>query len=323
MNSNHIDYWPSDHATLSYQSNGEGCFDLMPTGHEDTHDSIQCTASYNCLGGNSTATATSDTCMFAEGAPEVFCDTPITIGPTWPSYYAAGPQDSHIFYNQGSVSSSGPSMPPTPPDVVPNPASFSAGPFSSGPPVPSFKHQDPHYSNVSVNKDNALHNDTHLHNDSNTKSYGDTSFTSGITKHRKPRRSSDKQKERKKCSNCGSTKTPTWRRGPITKALLCNACGLYEKVSKKRRIVIVQTDGKTKISRGALNQLKYEQEQQGDMTRTCSQCHTIDAKRWYEQRNRNYYHPRNNSNNNNDNNNEKEKCLFICDRCIRSTTSKL
>ena len=85
-----------------------------------------------------------------------------------------------------------------------------------------------------------------------------------------------------------------------------------EKVSKKRRIVIVQTDGKTKISRGALNQLKYEQEQQGDMTRTCSQCHTIDAKRWYEQRNRNYYHPRNNSNNNNDTNNEKEKCLFIC-----------
>lgn len=33
-------------------------------------------------------------------------------------------------------------------------------------------------------------------------------------------------KDKKRCANCGATKTPSWRRGPITKRLLCNACGL-------------------------------------------------------------------------------------------------
>lgn len=35
-----------------------------------------------------------------------------------------------------------------------------------------------------------------------------------------------KPKDRKKCSNCGATKTPSWRRGSLSSRLLCNACGL-------------------------------------------------------------------------------------------------
>lgn len=40
------------------------------------------------------------------------------------------------------------------------------------------------------------------------------------------KRGAKRTKEKKKCMNCGATKTPTWRRGPITRWLLCNACGL-------------------------------------------------------------------------------------------------
>ncbi|KAG2218987.1 hypothetical protein INT45_007649 [Circinella minor] len=295
--------WSSDHNNISYQGHGDDCYDLVLSEHEGTSNAV----SYNYFVNSSAAThatTTSSTSLFVEGVPHVFCENPISVGPPWPSYYAGGPQVSantnqqqQVFYDQASIAFSGSSMPPTPPDVSPNALPFAAGPLPC-----NFQyqcHQDQDYSNIAVNKDISNNN-----NDNNTKSCDD-SFACTTTKHRKTRRSSEKHKEKKKCSNCGSTKTPTWRRGPITKALLCNACGLYEKVSKKRRIVIVQTDGKTKISRGALNQLKYEQEQQGDMTRTCLQCHTTNAKRWYEQRNRNYYH-RSNS-----------------DRCIRTTTSKL
>ncbi|KAI8141212.1 hypothetical protein BJV82DRAFT_180408 [Fennellomyces sp. T-0311] len=99
---------------------------------------------------------------------------------------------------------------------------------------------------------------------------------------------SDKTKEKKKCMNCGATKTPTWRRGPFTRWLLCNACGLYEKVSRRRRVVTVHPDGKTKISRGAHDDPKVS-------TMTCSMCSTNNANRWHIRGK-----------------------LTLCERCVRS-----
>ncbi|EMC91716.1 hypothetical protein BAUCODRAFT_52987, partial [Baudoinia panamericana UAMH 10762] len=38
------------------------------------------------------------------------------------------------------------------------------------------------------------------------------------------------------CSNCGTTKTPLWRRSP-TGSIICNACGLYYKARNQMRPV--------------------------------------------------------------------------------------
>ncbi|KAI7885878.1 hypothetical protein K492DRAFT_190620 [Lichtheimia hyalospora FSU 10163] len=113
-----------------------------------------------------------------------------------------------------------------------------------------------------------------------------TTTTTAIDSHGVPTPSSGRKKrgvkrakEKKKCMNCGATKTPTWRRGPITRWLLCNACGLYEKVSRQRRIVVIQEDGKARISRGMLN--KKDEHQQHRPLLVCTTCATTDAKRWH------------------------------------------
>ncbi|KAJ8658837.1 hypothetical protein O0I10_005564 [Lichtheimia ornata] len=109
---------------------------------------------------------------------------------------------------------------------------------------------------------------------SNTKAVATTSSCD------RKKRGVKRTKEKKKCMNCGATKTPTWRRGPITRWLLCNACGLYEKVSRQRRIVVIQEDGKARISRGMLNK-KDEQQQHHRPLLVCASCATTDAKRWH------------------------------------------
>ncbi|OAD80232.1 GATA-type zinc finger transcription factor [Phycomyces blakesleeanus NRRL 1555(-)] len=55
---------------------------------------------------------------------------------------------------------------------------------------------------------------------------------------------------KRKCTNCGAKNTPSWRRGLNNSNLLCNACGLYERVNGKKRKVMLQPDGSIKVARG-------------------------------------------------------------------------
>lgn len=48
------------------------------------------------------------------------------------------------------------------------------------------------------------------------------------------------------CTNCGTTTTPAWRRSTSNKILLCNACGLYQRLHGSDRPYSVTPEGKTK-----------------------------------------------------------------------------
>lgn len=52
------------------------------------------------------------------------------------------------------------------------------------------------------------------------------------------------------CSNCSTTSTPSWRRGNQGKSLLCNACGLYQKLHGRTRPYTVTSGGRTKALKG-------------------------------------------------------------------------
>ncbi|KXN70220.1 hypothetical protein CONCODRAFT_7254 [Conidiobolus coronatus NRRL 28638] len=75
---------------------------------------------------------------------------------------------------------------------------------------------------------------------------------------RKPRRRSRASKDLsasqdpKICMNCGISETPSWRRDKTNLLLLCNACGLYEKLHNKKRPV-VNEKGVIKLARGKIN----------------------------------------------------------------------
>ncbi|KAG0293013.1 hypothetical protein BGZ96_003416 [Linnemannia gamsii] len=51
------------------------------------------------------------------------------------------------------------------------------------------------------------------------------------------------------CHNCKTTVTPSWRRCPQGRILLCNACGLYQKLHGKPRPFFKAKDGTIKIHR--------------------------------------------------------------------------
>lgn len=52
------------------------------------------------------------------------------------------------------------------------------------------------------------------------------------------------------CSNCQTTTTPSWRRGGNGRTLLCNACGLYQKLHNKPRPFSVNIEGRIKSVKG-------------------------------------------------------------------------
>ncbi|KAI5169521.1 hypothetical protein PAEPH01_0784 [Pancytospora epiphaga] len=53
------------------------------------------------------------------------------------------------------------------------------------------------------------------------------------------------------CANCQATNTPSWRRGGNGKILLCNACGLYQKLHNRPRPYSVTSEGKTRALKGS------------------------------------------------------------------------
>lgn len=48
------------------------------------------------------------------------------------------------------------------------------------------------------------------------------------------------------CANCNVTRTPSWRKSPCGKNILCNACGLYMKLHGVARPFAMNHDGRTK-----------------------------------------------------------------------------
>lgn len=48
------------------------------------------------------------------------------------------------------------------------------------------------------------------------------------------------------CFNCGTESTPSWRRCLESGNLLCNACGLYQKLHNRRRVYRKMRDGRTR-----------------------------------------------------------------------------
>ncbi|KAJ2029652.1 hypothetical protein IWW57_001584 [Coemansia sp. S610] len=53
----------------------------------------------------------------------------------------------------------------------------------------------------------------------------------------------------KKCTNCMTAETPSWRRHPDTQALLCNACGLYLRLHHKPRPITIDDSGHVQVIR--------------------------------------------------------------------------
>lgn len=59
----------------------------------------------------------------------------------------------------------------------------------------------------------------------------------------------DASKLLRKCTNCGTQDTPSWRRCGPESILLCNACGLYYNEHRRHRPFRVGQDGRTKALR--------------------------------------------------------------------------
>ncbi|KAF9583375.1 Erythroid transcription factor, partial [Lunasporangiospora selenospora] len=72
----------------------------------------------------------------------------------------------------------------------------------------------------------------------------------------------------KQCDNCRTRSTPSWRRCPEGRRLLCNACGLYMKLHARPRPFTTTKDGLIKIQRSIPEHAP------------CSSCHTRTTPVW-------------------------------------------
>ncbi|KAL9560016.1 hypothetical protein MBANPS3_000131 [Mucor bainieri] len=106
----------------------------------------------------------------------------------------------------------------------------------------------------------------HAHNQRHTNKEGDSKSSQQHVKK------ASRGKGKKKCSNCHATDSPSWRRS-VNKSskgeLVCNACGLYEKTAKRKRMLVTGEDGTTKVVR--------KRDPRGFC---CSKCGAEDSTRW-------------------------------------------
>lgn len=85
----------------------------------------------------------------------------------------------------------------------------------------------------------------------------------------------------KKCSNCGATSTPSWRRCPAGKNLLCNACGLYQKLHNRPRPFKIADDGSIRVQRAATTAYVRDKDLlSSDDFRVCANCRTAETPLW-------------------------------------------
>lgn len=93
---------------------------------------------------------------------------------------------------------------------------------------------------------------------------------------------------RKICSNCGSISTPSWRRCPEGRNLLCNACGLYQKLHRRPRPLRIREDGSVQVIRNLYGNQQQQQQQQkqqkqylnDDNCYCCSVCGVTESSGW-------------------------------------------
>ncbi|KAK6090199.1 hypothetical protein P3W45_000747 [Vairimorpha bombi] len=111
------------------------------------------------------------------------------------------------------------------------------------------------YYNLKV-ADNNFHDMNEYYQYNNGRYYEDQYYDpnmygnySPYNNYKIPRETKRKAKQRI-CSNCSTTSTPSWRRGENGKSLLCNACGLYQKLHGRARPYTVTPSGRTKALKG-------------------------------------------------------------------------
>ncbi len=74
---------------------------------------------------------------------------------------------------------------------------------------------------------------------------------------------------RRSCANCGTTQTPSWRRGLNRDRILCNACGLYLKIHGTDRPFLITERGIVKAPKP--HTVK---------SHTCTNCKVTEAPLW-------------------------------------------
>ncbi|KAJ6571110.1 hypothetical protein B0H19DRAFT_657360 [Mycena capillaripes] len=82
----------------------------------------------------------------------------------------------------------------------------------------------------------------------------------------------------KRCSHCAATTTPLWRRNPVNRQPLCNACGLYlQQRNKLRPLALIAADREDDIKADAESASGALGDADGP---ECSHCHARKTSVW-------------------------------------------